>query len=400
MIVNGNKSLPFIFHWKGKQLKVIFAFLNVKRGYLVIALFVMSMNSLYQYSWNVFEPMIASGLHTTAVYVEIAFTLFTVFSTTFQGLGGYFADRDGPARIGVISALLSAFGFIGGSFSNSIYEFYAVWSIGSIGEGILYGIATNLAVKWYSDIRGLAVGIVSLGFGLGSSIANVFLVHAPNFRLPMMIIGLIELVLMPLMLYFARYPKVNLSGERPRRNLASPAFWILYISFVFGSIPLLVISSSFGYIGSHLPLYEFSILVSLFPLLSGISRPILGWISDRIGRSAAVMLIDAFIIAGSAFLSLRQYVLAIVLIGFFGGSMISLYFAYIGDVFGTRFSTANNGVFYTGKSISGFIGSTVFALMFSYDVTISYIFVLISAIAGLSFLIASRGAVRKSSAMQ
>lgn len=355
----------------------------------------MSMNSLYQYSWNVFEPMIASGLHTTTVYVEVAFTIFTVFSTTFQGVGGYFADKDGPARIGVISAVLSAVGFLGGSLSRSIYEFYVIWAMGSIGEGILYGIATNLAVKWYSDIRGLAVGIVSLGFGLGSSVANVFLVHAAGFRTPMLIIGIMEMVMMPVLLYMTRYPGTNLTGGRPRRNLSNPAFWILYISFVFGSVPLLVISSSFGYIGSHLPLFEFSVLVSLFPLLSGISRPMMGWLSDMIGRSASVIIIDVFIIAGSAFLVMRDYVPAIVFIGFFGGSMISLYFAYIGDVFGTRFSTANNGVFYTGKSISGFVGSTIFALIFSYNMSISFIFVLVSGIIGLGFLMAARGAVKR-----
>ncbi|CAC11343.1 conserved hypothetical membrane protein [Thermoplasma acidophilum] len=371
----------------------------MKRGYLVIALVVMSMNSLYQYSWNVLEPMISIDLHTSTVYVEVAFTLFTVFSTTFQGVGGYFADRDGPARIGMISAILSAFGFLGGSFVHSIYEFYAVWSIGSIGEGILYGIATNLAVKWYSNIRGFAVGIVSLGFGLGSSVANVFLVHATGFRAPMLIIGLMEIVLMPILMYLTRYPGTSLTGERPRRNLSSPVFWILYASFVFGSVPLLVISSSFGYIGRHLPALEFSLLVSIFPLMSGISRPMIGWLSDRIGRSASVMMIDVFIIAGSAFLVARQYIPAIVIIGFFGGSMISLYFSYIGDVFGTRFSTANNGVFYTGKSISGFIGSTIFALLFAYDVSVSFIFVLISGVIGLALLIASRGAVKKRQAM-
>ncbi len=363
--------------------------LPVKKGYLFIALFVMSFNSLYQYSWNVFEPLLVKGLDTTLVSIEIAFTLFAIFSTTFQGVGGYFADRDGPRNIGIIAAIMSAFGFLGSSMIHSVYLFYIIWSVGSIGEGILYGISTNLAVKWFSDRRGLAVGFVSLGFGIGSSVGNIFIAQATSFRLPMMIIGLMEIVAMPLMLLFVKYPHEGLKGERPKKNVKSPRFWVLYVSFVFGSIPLIVISSSFGYIGAALPRIEFAVLVSIFPLMSGISRPMLGYLSDRIGRTMSVSLIDVAIIMGSIFLVMRMYALSIIFIGFFGGSMISLYFSLIGDIFGTRFSTANNGIFYTGKAVSGFMGSTVFAFIFRYGVSISFYFVLFAGITGLSFLLLS-----------
>ncbi|MCL5990426.1 MAG: hypothetical protein M1166_08870, partial [Candidatus Thermoplasmatota archaeon] len=75
--------------------------------------------------------------------------------------------------------------------------------------------------------------------------------------------------------------------------------------------------------------------------------------------------------------------------GFFGGSMISMYFALIGDVFGSKFSTSNNGIFYTGKAISGFLGSTVFALIFVISIEISFNFVLVSSILALVFLLLS-----------
>ncbi|BAB60564.1 hypothetical protein [Thermoplasma volcanium GSS1] len=365
----------------------------MKRCYLIIALLVMCFNSLYQYSWNVFEPLLAKGFGVEIVSVQIAFTLFAVFSTTFQGIGGYFADRDGPRNVSIAAALMSAFGFVASSLVHSIYLFYVIWSIGSIGEGILYGIATNLAVKWYSGRRGFAVGFVSLGFGLGSSIANIFLEKASEFRFPMMFIGLAELIVLPLLLSFVKYPSSGLTGERPSRNIKNPRFWILYLSFVFGSIPLIVISSSFGFIGSKLPELEFAVLVSIFPLLSGISRPIIGAISDAIGRPASVLLIDVAIFIGALFLVLRNFIFAVVLIGFFGGSMISLYFSLIGDVFGTRFSTANNGIFYTGKAVSGFMGSTLFAIIFTLGVEYSFYFVFISAIFGIAFLIISMAIV-------
>ena len=154
-------------------------------------------------------------------------------------------------------------------------------------------------------------------------------------------------------------------------------------------MPLIVISSSLGILGKRLPILEFTILVSLFPLLSGISRPILGFLSDRIGRIRMVSIIDIFLIIGSLLL-LKGYLLeSIVLIGFFGGSMISQYMSLIGDIFGTKFSTSNNGVFYTGKAISGFIGSAFFSALFIVNETESLQFILVCIVVALGFLLLS-----------
>jgi len=361
-----------------------------RRFYLAIGLIVMSFNSLYQYSWNVFEPLLVSGLDTKLVEVQVAFTLFAIFSTVSQGPGGYVADKYGPRKMGVVAALLSATGFLGTSLLHDLTAFYILWSLGSIGEGILYGIATNLAVKWFVGSRGIAVGTISLGFGVGASIANVFLIRFGEFRTPMLIIGLLEIIILPALMALTDYPEqYTISGRTPTATVTSGRYWILYVSFVLGSIPLIVIASSFGFIGRSLPTYEFTILVSLFPLLSGISRPILGYLSDYIGRTRTLIFIDLSIILGSIFLVLRFFPLSIILIGFFGGSMISMYFALIGDVFGSKFSTSNNGIFYTGKAISGFLGSTVFALIFEISLGLSFRFVLVSSIVALLFLILS-----------
>ncbi len=361
----------------------------MRKGFLVIGILIMSMNSLYQYSWNVFEPLLKTGLGVTLIQVQVGFSLFAIFSTGFQGIGGYFADKNGPRNIGILSSFLSAAGFLGTSVSGNLAMFYIFWSIGSIGEGILYGIATNLAVKWFKENRGLAVGFVSFGFGLGAAVANIFLLKATSFREPMLIIGLTELVLFPILLSMVKYPETQVTGDRPSRNLKNRRFWILYVSFVLGAVPLIVISSSLGILGERIPIVEFAILVSLFPLLSGMSRPILGFLSDRIGRIRMVSIIDIFLIAGSLLL-LNGYLLeSIILIGFFGGSMISQYMSLIGDVFGTKFSTSNNGVFYTGKAISGFIGSTFFSALFIVNEAESFQFILICIVVALAFLLLS-----------
>ncbi len=359
-----------------------------KRTFIAIGLLTMSFNSLYQYSWNVFEPLLKTGLNVSLVEISIGFTLFAIFSTSFQSVGGYFADTRGPKTIGIVAAVLSALGYLGTSFINNIYDFYVLWSIGSIGEGILYGISTNLAVKWFPSRRGLSTGLVSLGFGLGATIANIFIVSFVSFRTPMLIVGMLEIILLPSMMFFTKYPEVKMpSRKQNKKDMANPKFWYMYTAFTLSIVPLTVISSSFGYIGNKLPLIEFTILISLFPLFSGISRPILGHASDKIGRINTLLISNIMMVIGSIFLIMRIYVIAISLIGFFGGATISLYFSAVGDLFGSAYSTVYNGIIYTGKAISGILGSTVFAIIYTINKDYSYVFTLLTALSATVILI-------------
>jgi len=146
--------------------------------FLVVGFLVMAFNSVYQYSWNALGPLISRGLSVGFQEVQVAFTIFVVTSTAFQLLGGTVADYRGPRGISIAAALMSAAGFLGTSISGGVAEFYAFWALGSAGEGILYGIASNIALKWFPDRRGMAVGLVSLGFGVGGALANPFIISA------------------------------------------------------------------------------------------------------------------------------------------------------------------------------------------------------------------------------
>jgi OFA family oxalate/formate antiporter-like MFS transporter len=357
-----------------------------KEKYIAIGLTAMLFNSLYQYSWNALEPLFKKGFNVSIVEIEIAFTLFTIFSTTFQSVGGYFADTKGPRTVGIFSAILSALGFLGTSFSPTVYFFYIFWSLGSIGEGILYGIATNLAIKWYQDRRGFATGLVSLGFGVGASLTNPVIATFTNFREITLIIGLVELIILPVLLSFSKYPSKGLSGNAPKEIFVSSKWWLIYFSFVTAAVPLTVMSSSLSIIGRTLPLQYLVILISIFPFMSGVSRPILGHVSDKIGRAKTVLLVDVLITIGALLLTLNLIAPSVIIIGFFGGSMITLYFSLVGDIFGSKFSTSNNGFLYTGKAIAGIMGSVIFSYLFLTLPEVSKLYTLICGIAGTLLL--------------
>ncbi|AOL17442.1 hypothetical protein BFU36_12780 [Sulfolobus sp. A20] len=358
-----------------------------KNAFLVIGFITMCFNSLYQYTWNILSPMIMIGLNVTLTKVELAFTIFVVISTFSQIVGGYIADTRGPKIIGIVASILSSIGFLLSSFSMNIYMFYIFWSVGSIGEGILYGIASNLAVKWFRDKSGFATGLVTLGFGLGGSIANPIISLSTNFREPMLLIGLVEIIVLPILLSLIKYPSSSSWGLSPKTLIISKKWWILYFSYVMINVPIITLASSLSEIGEGLPRDELILTISLFPLFSGLGRPLLGYVSDKIGRSKSAIIAETLIILGGFMLLGNLISFSIFFIGFFGGSILPIYFSLVGEKFGIKYSTSNNALLYTAKAIVGVLGSLIFSYLFEISKTTSLLYVETCSIIGILLFI-------------
>ena len=359
-----------------------------KSRYLLLGFVIMCFNSLYQYSWNLLEPLFRTGFSASLVQVELGFTLFTISSTLTQPLGGYVADREGPKRVGIIASMLSALGFLGTSFSNDLSQFYVAWTLGSVGEGILYSIAANLAVKWFRERRGLATGMVTLGFGLGATLANPFLAQVSTFREATLPIGLTEVVSLPLLLYFSDYPKGMETGRTPLELLKTSDWWLIYFSYIFVNVPILVYSSSLVEIASPLPRGELVLLLSLFPLVSGVGRPILGYLSDLMGRIRTAVMVQVVIALGFSLVIRNLVFPSVIVVGLFSGSTLPIYFSLVGDLFGVKYSTSNNALLYTGKAVIGVLGGVVFAYLYSSSPSTALVYVLGCVILGtLLFLV-------------
>jgi OFA family oxalate/formate antiporter-like MFS transporter len=352
-----------------------------KRSTVLLASFViMAVISIYQYSWFLFAYAIESEWNWDLAVIGLAFTIFTYAATFVQPFSGALADSYGPRVVATVASFLVGAGFILTSFAVSPKSLYLCYGLGGLGVGVLYGISTACAVKWFPDKRGFATGLVVFGFGAGTAVFNWYiqgLLESKGLHATFRYLGIFMMVtLIPLSLVY-RYPasksappgdKVlqtagDLSSEfRPLEMLATYQWFLIYFSFVATVSVVLIFGAQMKLLAKefHIPRSYFDLLLILFPLGNGLSRVVAGAISDKIGRERTMVIFYGTLGLAILFFVrfadvLELFIPAVFLAALLGGAPFALYPATIGDYYGTRYSTTNYGITYTAKAWAGLI---------------------------------------------
>ena len=254
-----------------------------------------------------------------------------------------------------------------------------------IGGGAIYATCVGMAVKWFPDRRGLAVGLTAAGYGAGAALSVIpiqYVIANYSYNAAFLWFGLgqgaVVFVLAMLMrgpeageMAGAPAPKVAQSAKSfsPREVLMSPVFWVLYIMFVMVSASGLMataqiapIAKDFG-VGNQIVFWGATTLTAALIIdnvANGTARPLFGWISDHIGRELTMAI--AFGLGGVAYWLLVvlgtapwAFVLFAALIFLTWGEIFSLFPSTCTDTFGPQFATVNLGLLYTAKGTSAFL---------------------------------------------
>jgi MFS transporter, OFA family, oxalate/formate antiporter len=355
-------------------------YLKIRWRYVFISLWVMMVISIYQYSWSLFAFALARELKWSLATISLTFTVFAYTATFIQPLSGYIADSFGPRIVALIASLLVGLGFLLSSWAASPVELYLFYGLGGVGVGILYGVSTASAVKWFPDKRGFVTGLVVFGFGAGTALFNWAIqggLEAYGFRPTFRTLGILMILLLTPMGFFYRYPPAGWrpGGEikakknpqssleyKPLEMLKTHQWYLMYFCFSFTVSIVLLFGAQLKMLAKEYQLspYFFNVLLVIFPLGNGLSRVLSGAVSDRLGRERTMTIFYFFL--GVSILVLLYFghspvlfLLIVFIAALLGGSPFALYPATIGDYYGPKYSTVNYGITYTAKAWAGLI---------------------------------------------
>lgn len=355
---------------------------------LVAGIVCMAMIANLQYGWTVFVNPIHAAHGWTKAAIQVSFTVFVLVETWLVPFEAALVDRYGPRTMVAIGGIFAALGWVTNSLATTLPALYLGGALAGVGAGIVYGTSIGNAVKWFAGRRGLAAGLTSAGFGAGAALTIVplsMMVKSSGYQHAFLVFGLLQGAIVMIMAMFLVAPPHRdavtgpaskaLQGHRdytPSETLRSPIFWVLYVMFVLvaaGGLmavaQLAPIATDFGIANVPVTLFGITLAsltyaLSINNIVNGLTRPILGWVSDHIGRE--VTMFGAFLLEGFGIFALMKFghtplsfVLLSGLVFFAWGEIFSIFPATSRDHFGQRYATTNYGMLYTAKGTASLI---------------------------------------------
>ncbi|HEY4069069.1 MAG TPA: oxalate/formate MFS antiporter [Burkholderiaceae bacterium] len=356
-------------------------------GQLVMGIVCMGLIANLQYGWTLFVNPIEAKNHWGLTGIQLAFSIFVVVETWLVPVEGWLVDKFGPRPVVAGGAILAGAGWVLNSYAASLPMLYFAAVVAGLGAGCVYGTCVGNALKWFPDKRGLAAGLTAAGFGAGAAltvipIANM--IKSSGYEQTFFFFGILQgaaIFLIALFLVKPTPPKGVVAAPRivttkkdysTAEMIRTPVFWLTYVLFVAVCAGGLIATAQIGPIAkdyglTNLPM---SILGTTLPLLTltlaidnlanGFTRPLCGFISDRIGRENTMLIVFAG--EGLALLGLMMYghnpvafMTFAALVFLFWGEIYSIFPALCADTFGVKNAAANAGTLYTAKGTASLL---------------------------------------------
>lgn len=373
------------------------------RWFIALAGTVLQMLLGTVYAWSYFQNKLTAA-HDVFGWSESqvmwAFSLAICFLGLAAAWGGINLPRFGPRKLAITGGLLFGLGYLLAALAfhyHSLFLLYLGYGVvGGIGLGLGYVTPVATVAKWFPDKKGLATGMVIMGFGFGALLMSK--VIAPQlmeyfggdfvkvFDWMGVGFGLLSVVAAS----FLRNPPAgpatansasftNTSAWDNLRAVLRGKFlvlWLIFFCNILAGISIIsfqspLIQDLWRKIDPKLSPETLAAygatLIAVSSLFNGIGRMFWGGISDRIGRvwTFRIMLgtqILAFFLLTTVnnpwfFGSLICYVLLC-----YGGGFGTMP-AFVLDVFGSRLMAVAYGAILTAWSAAGVVGPQTIAIL-------------------------------------
>ena len=306
---------------------------------------------------------------------------------------GRISESIGIRKSVMLGALTMGLSVLLASRSDQLWQFYAVFFIGSfIGGGSLFAPIIANTGRWFKKGVGLAIGIVSAGQALGQGLVPYLsgvTISAIGWRETFMWMGVLMLVVLPLLALLIKPPKTlaaKSASMTSAQDITETSYHSLSTStvIVWMSIAVVLCCTTMSVPLIHLVPYAQSCGIALSDaggiilvmLIAGIcGRIAFGKLSDMVGAVRAYWIASAWqtilVALFLQFQSLESLMVFAVVYGFGYGGVMTTILVSIQVLTPTARRASATGIVtafaFFGHAIGGYQGGVFFDLMGNYS---------------------------------
>ncbi|HOO90187.1 MAG TPA: MFS transporter [Syntrophales bacterium] len=361
-----------------------------------------------RYSFGVFvRPMFVDNQWQMSA-ISVGFSINLLIYALSSLVSGRLIDRMAPRWIMTIGACIAALGFILTGFVRTPGQLYITYGVlcgmGSAGIGVVVSSAS--VGKWFVRRRGIAIGVASIGIGLGTMALTPvagYIVKNYHWRTGFIFLGIIVLIVGVLVSQvlmrksrpeqYGLLPDGDLPETRPFvqgegipvLTYTSPAtvlkdhhFWIIVLCFsgaIMAQMMVFVHQVSYA-VDNNIGRIAAASSLGAIGVASIFGRFFFGWLSDQLNDPKYSALLGYIIMASGMFIllniktSVTLYIYALVF-GFGYGSLAPMMPVLLSDRFGRDvLGSAYGFLTFFSTGIGGAIGPVLGGII--YDTTGSY----------------------------
>lgn len=387
----------------------------------------MMLASTLEYGWGAASATVAHEYGWSLTTAFWNYSVYVAFEAGVSYFNGRFRERAtwwNPKRAMLTGGILVAVAYYFLAHSTAPWISYAGYAaLGGIGSGLVYSTCVNMVAKWFPEKKGWRTGFVDGGWAYGA--VPFIILYATSFNTHdfVNILYFTGVVLggglIIISFWFKDPPKswwpkevdpiafgkskeawslkknppaIRQMTTRQMWRTSKPPWMVLEFLFIAGT-------SLFG-VGFY---YPFAVAMHLgaiaivagatgFAFTDGIGRPLVGLLSDVVGRRWAEVIVYSCLgvttigslVMGRLHLAI-PFVIFALLSGGTSGSLFVLNPLMVSDYFGTDHQTENYGTIYAAKIAGGVYGGVVAAYLITGTGSYTWAFI----VAGLMALAAA-----------
>lgn len=349
------------------------------------------------FSFSVFFTSLQDEFSWNRATTSSIFSLYLLLAGVFSIIGGRASDKYGPKILILAMGTISGLSLVITSRVQSPWQLYITYSVLlSLGTGAMYIIVMSTGLRWFSQKRAAALGIIGTGSILGTVImapVSAWMILAYNWRSAYLIIGIVAWsVFIPAALLLKKEPQeigahidgkpisettelahttateeFSLRGVVKTRN-----FWLFFLIWFSYSFCLHMV------MGHVVPRAEdigmapiqAAAILSVLTAVAIPSRLVAGFVADMVDKRTIAAAFALIIAIAMFWLVLADkmwmlYLFAIIY-GIAYGGIDPPTVALVGDVFGLSKVGAIMGFLMVGWGLGSATGPYISGLIFDY----------------------------------